>query len=125
DAEHEEQPDHHPGGEERIASGAGCVWVLWRQRRGWSAESEPELWRIDRGSAAVPAGLCARLRLWHGARQHAEQYVAGLGRGCEPADSDPQPDRAGRPGALADGVPAVADAAAAALHADSHSGDQW
>ena len=33
-------------------------------------------------------------------------------------------DGAGRPGAVADGVPAGADAAAAALHADAHPGDQ-
>ena len=46
------------------------------------------------------------------------------GRGREHHDSAAQPGGAGGPGAVADGVSAVADAAAAALHADSDPGDQ-
>jgi outer membrane protein TolC len=60
----------------------------------------------------------------NGGGQPVQQHCAGQRRGCEHHHSSAQPGRAGRPGAFADGVPAGADAAGSALHADSDPGGE-
>ena len=75
-------------------------------------------------SQPYPPGTVSGSRVWNSVRQSVQQHVAGQGRGCKYQHSAAQPRGAGGPGAVADGVSAVADAVAAALHADPHPGDQ-
>ena len=66
---------------------------------------------------AVSSGHLSDLRVRNGAGQHAGNNAPNWGVGVN-MQSRFEPDGAGGPGAIADGVPAVADADAAALHAD-------
>src|SRR5208283_951880 len=85
--------------------------------------AEPERAELRYGGE-LPRGKFSGDQLWDGGGQSVQQLGAGQGRGSEYYDFIAQSRGSGRPGAVADGVPAGTDAAAAALHAGADPGDQ-
>ena len=105
-----------------LAAGCRCVRVLRHERAGRNSKSacgQPDWHNHHSGSGEYDSGWLS----WRAA-ESVRRAESGLRLWREHHDSDPEPYGAGGSGALSDGVSPVADAVAAALHADSHPGDQ-
>ena len=114
-----QQRDHDQGLQEWPAADSGCVWVLWWFGFGRRAEPSAAV-HGPNGYAIIPCppNVVTRSGFGDVLGKYVQQLLSGQGHWREHQYSAAEPCCAGRSGAVADGVSAVADAVAAALYAD-------